>query len=205
MSPEPITAERTYQKLKQDIVTGLHRPGSVLNLNRLADAFGTSVTPLRDAIHRLVGERLIEVHQGGGFELPVPSAESLRNLYTWHDQLIRHALQKPLPPLALELIAKGILFDGAPEQHAHATSDFFAAAAASSNNPEVENAVASAADRLFQARTKEPELIKGTSEELQTVAAVAASGPAAAIRAAVRDYHRRRLRRVDKIAAALLR
>ena len=204
MSPEPITAERTYQKLKQDIVIGRHRPGSVLNLQRLADEFGSSVTPLRDAIHRLVGERLIEVHQGGGFELPVPTAETLHHLYTWHDHLIRHAFRYPLPSNILSALATSETLDDSPEQFADATSNFFAVAAASTQNPEVRNAVASASDRLHLARLAEPKVIKSTAAELRSLAAVATCGPAAAIRAAVRDYHRRRQRRIDRMVVAIM-
>lgn len=204
MSPEPITAERTYQKLKQNVAIGRYKPGSILNLQRLADEFGTSVTPLRDAIHRLVGERLIEVHQGGGFELPVPTAETLRHLYTWHDHLIRHAFRHPLPSDVLPLLATSDTLDNSPKQFADATSNFFAAAAASADNPEVHNAVASVSDRLLLARLAEPKVIKSTAAELHSLVAVATRGPAAAIRAAVRDYHRRRQRRVDRLVVAIM-
>ncbi|WIW89565.1 GntR family transcriptional regulator [Sphingobium sp. V4] len=204
MSPEPITAERTYQQLKQEIVVGDHKPGIQLNLQRLADRFGTSVTPVRDAVHRMVGERFLELHPGGGFHLPVPTAEWLHDLYEWNDQLVRQALRRPLPEEAIVTLAEFKVEHNDPRQLACWASTFFSLVAFHSCNAEFVHAIENVSDRLLLARLKEPALLKSMSGEAESMVAVAKDGSASAIRRAVWEYHRRRLRRTDRIAAALI-
>jgi DNA-binding GntR family transcriptional regulator len=200
MAPEPLATERTYQSLRRGIIAGEYRPGSSFNLQRLSDEFGTSITPIRDAIHRMVGERLLGVLPGGGFHLPIPTAGELRDLYAWHDQLIRLALQANL---------SGDTFSGLPEklpehdgdnQIAAVASMLFGMVAAACGNGEIANAVANASDRLSLVRLREPLLLTAMAEELDRLISLARSGQGVALRMAVREYHRRRLRRVERIA-----
>ncbi|WP_313802599.1 GntR family transcriptional regulator [Sphingobium sp.] len=203
MSPEPITAERTYQQLKQEIVAGGRKPGIQLNLQRLADRVGTSVTPVRDAVHRMVGERLLEVHPGGGFHLPIPTPAWLHDLYSWNDQVVRQALRRPLPEEAIVTLAELKPDSDEPGKLACWASTFFSLIAVHSGNAEFVHTIANVSDRLFFARLREPTFIKAMTSEIDSILSVAKSGSASAIRHAVWEYHRRRLRRVDRIAAAL--
>lgn len=202
MSPEPLAADRTYLGLKRDIVTGKHALGASFNLQRLADEFGTSITPVRDAIHRLVGEQLVAVLPGGGFHLPIPSIEELRELYAWHEQLVRQALPTSFaPPDFAALDGRG--GDDTPSGLARSTTQFFELVAAAAGNREIMRAVANASERLAHARLREPALIKSIGPELDQMVDLAVSGRTAALRVAIREYHRRRLRRVERIALAL--
>jgi DNA-binding GntR family transcriptional regulator len=57
-----------YAQLRQDIVTLRLRPGARLSENELAQRFGTSRAPVREALIRLVEDGLIEVRpQRGSF------------------------------------------------------------------------------------------------------------------------------------------
>ena len=200
MAPEPLAAERTYQSLKRGIVAGEYRPGSSFNLQRLSDEFGTSITPIRDAIHRMVGERLLGVLPGGGFHLPIPTADQVRDLYAWHDQVIRMALQGNLPEDAFSDLPEKVPDQDAGGELAALTTRLFGMAAAASGNGEVVSAVANASDRLSLVRLREPLLLTAMTEELHRLIALARSGRSSALRVAVREYHRRRLRRVERIA-----
>lgn len=202
MAPEPLVAERTYHRLKLDIVAGKHRPGASFHLQRLADEFGTSITPVRDAIHRMVGERLLEMLPGGGFQLPIHSAQELRELYSWHEQLIRQALQGSVPAAVFAPVSATLPGDDG-DDISQSTTAFFAQAAEASGNREVIQAVANASDRLSLARLREPLFLKSMESELENLVTLARSGRSAAIRVAVREYHRRRLRRVERIALAM--
>ena len=202
MSPEPLAADRTYLSLKRDIIAGKYAPGASFNLQRLAEEFGTSITPVRDAIHRMVGERLLGVLQGGGFHLPVPSAEELRQLYAWHDLLIRQAVPARFAPVAFAGTGAGRGDDPASDIARQAAA-FFDEVAAISGNRELMAAVANASERLSLARLREPLFIKSMDVELDMLVTVAGSGRASATRAAFREYHRRRLRRVDLIVRTL--
>lgn len=200
MAPEPLAAERTYQALKRGIVAGEYRPGTSFNLQRLSDEFGTSITPIRDAIHRMVGERLLGVLPGGGFHLPIPTASELRDLYAWHDQIIRQALQGTLAGAAFFDLPAIVPAQDDGDGLANLTAQLFGMAAAASGNREVVVAVANATDRLSLVRLREPLLLNSMTEELDRLVSLARSGQGSTLRVAVREYHRRRLRRVERIA-----
>lgn len=201
-SPEPVTSERAYKALKQGITSGARKPGSILNLQPLADELGISVSPVRDAIHRLVGQGLIDLQPGGGFSVSVLMPTELHQLYEWNDQVVRLAVRAPLPEQ--ELIALSDMPFENPGELADAAAAFFAVAAASSRNQEFVRAVASTSERLSAARLAEPSCIKGMAEEIAKLITIARTSRVAAVRRAIREYHRRRLRRSSRIAAAIL-
>lgn len=204
MSPEPITAERTYRKLKQDIVAGRHKPGSVLNLHRLADESGSSVSPVRDAMQRLVGERLLEQHAGGGFEIPHLTADGLRDLYEWHGQVVRLALKHAQPDDEIADMRASIeeLDPDDSFSIAQRTGDLFLNAARGSSNSEYALAIEAIGDRLFAARLQES-LLKDRKEELLAVWNAFASGQNSTARDCIWAYHRRRIRRAPALLKAL--
>jgi DNA-binding GntR family transcriptional regulator len=203
MSPEPVTAQYIYEQLKAEIVAAAYTPGRSLNLNQLAQHFGTSITPVRDAIHRMVGERLVDLHPGGGFRIPVQTSASLHALYRWHDALVRQAMKLPLSAGSREQLA-AIQFDpDAPQQIARAATCVFEVLAGSSGNTEYIYAIANAADRLFRARLHECYVMKAVPDETLAIISIAQDGSVTTIRSAVWEYHRRRIRRSDKIAAVM--
>ena len=58
--------ERVYFELKAKVMRAAFAPGERLDPAQLARNLGVSPTPVRDALHRLSGERLIETwHQEG--------------------------------------------------------------------------------------------------------------------------------------------
>ena len=52
------TALDVYHRLKADIIRGLYAPQEKLLMNRLKARYDTGVGPLREALTRLIGERL---------------------------------------------------------------------------------------------------------------------------------------------------
>jgi DNA-binding GntR family transcriptional regulator len=57
---EPLRVERVYQQIKWRIVYGTYPPGKVLSESVLARVHGSSRTPVREALSRLVEERYVE-------------------------------------------------------------------------------------------------------------------------------------------------
>ena len=53
--------EQVYQKIKSDILLGLYPPGEKLDVNGLAIQYNVSRTPVRDALHVLQREDLVEI------------------------------------------------------------------------------------------------------------------------------------------------
>src|SRR6476659_4220509 len=59
-------AEALRDEIEQDIVTGRLQPGERLDEQSLADRFGVSRTPLREALMQLASTGMVEVHSRRG-------------------------------------------------------------------------------------------------------------------------------------------
>lgn len=66
-------ATAVYRDLHGSIVSMLLKPGTPLNEKALAERFGTSRTPIREALIRLVEDGLVNIYpQSGTFVAPIP-------------------------------------------------------------------------------------------------------------------------------------
>lgn len=77
---EPHLAEKIYNKLCMDLQDGLYAPGAKLILRDVAAEFGASLTPVRDALNRLVGERVLTMGSNRTISVPVPLAAEVREI-----------------------------------------------------------------------------------------------------------------------------
>src|SRR5947209_12126966 len=93
MTP-PGTFERVYKAIRQRLREGSYRPGDRPEPAALSDELNESVTPVRDALHRLTGERLVEAPRHEGFRVPMLTETTLRQLYGWHLDLLLIAVMK---------------------------------------------------------------------------------------------------------------
>jgi hypothetical protein len=198
MIDRPGTGERIYLSIKTFLLSGSAlRPGERIDVPDLARRFGASATPVRAALHRLVGERLLTSLQGEGFLVPRMNEPDLSDLYQWNAALLVNASRsggaEPVIP------AEAPPGDGPIA----ALEDLFARLAARSGNIEVEWAVAGASDRLHRPRCAELELIPEFQDETQELRHLAVKGGAGALRQAIVAYHRRRLRLVPAIVRSL--
>lgn len=203
MSPEALTADRVYRDLRRQIIAGRFVPGGAIGLAAVAQEVGTSISPVRDALHRLVGERLIEAHGGGGFAIPVMTGKSLQQLYSWHADVVRLAVRAMTRPEKIGAFP-GLDIGGCDDHGAAIaalTSDFFARIGASSDNPEHRMAIVAAGDRLHAARLQEGRFFK-TAPELEALWNVTSEAHKNTTRVAMWHYHRRRLLKADAICAA---
>jgi DNA-binding GntR family transcriptional regulator len=62
-------ADRTYDRIRADIVFGRLSPGAKLRLDRLASAYGASVSTLREILSRLSSEGLVIAEGQRGFRV----------------------------------------------------------------------------------------------------------------------------------------
>jgi DNA-binding GntR family transcriptional regulator len=81
-------ADQAYTKLRNAVVTGTLKPGQRLVERDLGVRMGISRTPLREAIIRLVHERIIESLPSGGWAVTAVDEREARELYA-----IRMALE----------------------------------------------------------------------------------------------------------------
>ena len=58
-------ADQVFERLENDIFTGVYARGTVLTETRLCEELGVSRTPVREALKRLEQEHLVESHSKG--------------------------------------------------------------------------------------------------------------------------------------------
>lgn len=73
-------ATSAYERIREAILSGAFEGGRVLSENALAAEFGTSRTPVREALHRLEIERLVERGPRGAI-VRATSPEEILDIY----------------------------------------------------------------------------------------------------------------------------
>ena len=73
--------ERTYQHLKSNILSGHFNPGERLTEEHLARKLGVSRTPIREALHKLESEGLIQSLVTRGFIVSRDSKDEMEELF----------------------------------------------------------------------------------------------------------------------------
>lgn len=70
-------SDRAYEQLKHDIVRGELAPGTRLAVRQLSQSYDIGASPIREALHRLVGEGLVLAIGQRGFRVPPIDVEDL--------------------------------------------------------------------------------------------------------------------------------
>jgi DNA-binding GntR family transcriptional regulator len=189
----PGTFERVYTALKQQLGDGPFRPGERLEPAVLSDQLNASVTPVRDALHRLTGERLVEAPRHDGFRVPLLTETMLRHLYAWHLDILLLAIARPGAERPGELPAKS---EGGADERLKLA---FAELATISNNPEHLAALRNAAERLEPYQRLEREFLDAVEDETEEIVAAIRARDRKALRRSLVHYHRRRQRVVPAL------
>lgn len=197
------TAERAYDALKRRVRDAALRPGERLDPSALAEELSTSVTPVRDALHRLTGERLVETRISDGFHMPVASEPALQDLYDWSAQILLLALRADNAAARGDGVIAGPAHGGATA--VDRTEALFEGIAARSGNAEHAAAVRSINDRLHGCRLVETHVLEGVSDEVDALIALAQQDDVTALRKALTAYHRRRRRVAPELVRLLYR
>jgi DNA-binding GntR family transcriptional regulator len=96
--------ERIYESLRRALIRGDFAPGQIFPMRALADRFGTSLIPVRDALKRLVAERALELLPNRTVCVPVMARSSFQELLQ-----VRLSLEPQLARRATELIGFGAI------------------------------------------------------------------------------------------------
>ncbi len=80
--PDPTAAahDRLYRSLRTQVMHGEIAPGQALTLRGLGKTFGTSMTPAREAVRRLVAEGALTLSSSGRISTPELSNERIEEL-----------------------------------------------------------------------------------------------------------------------------
>jgi DNA-binding GntR family transcriptional regulator len=200
MTP-PGTFERVYTAIRQRLRDGLYRPGDRLEPALLSDELNASVTPVRDALHRLTGERLVEAPRHEGFRVPMMTETMLRHLYAWHLDLLLLAVMKQRTSASGENI---VADDAGGSEPAHQRqASLFLALARSTGNPEHVAAVEALGERLLPFHRLERLFLDQTEAETAEILRALRAHDRKALRGSLVRYHRRRQRIVPDLLEAL--
>jgi len=189
-------SSQAYDDLKRLLLSGTIAPGERLDPARLAGDIVSGVTPVREALLRLAGERLVEIRPNTGFHLPVMTETILIDLYRLNFELLRlgHAAPGSREP------ALPIHWPGA--SYADSAAGLFLAIADSSQRPELFSQLVMINDRLASARAAESLLFDGVMQELKSINDTKQEDKKAFIRA-IRTYHRKRIANARSLVSTI--
>lgn len=80
VSSRTTIQEAVYQQLRNALMAGSFDPGQTLTIASLAETFGTSNMPVREALRRLAAENALEVAPNGSARIPVVTLARLDDL-----------------------------------------------------------------------------------------------------------------------------
>ena len=191
MSPAHVL-EPTCRRLKRMLMEGAWPQGEKLEALRLGDDLGVSMTPVRDCLNRLVGERLVDMKPGEGYRVPRLSEQALRDLLDVNAALLYFALsvdaQRP-SPVSTETNAQSY-----PDR----VAAIFDAIALRSGNLILGEMVRALSERIHRARMLDPEIFGDTDAELDELEQLFING-SAKLTQKLRNYHARRRNEVAAI------
>lgn len=200
MSPSGTMA-RVYQGLKARVMAGDFAPGERIDPAKLSIELAASATPIRDALYRLAGERLVESWQHEGFRQPLVTEAGLRDLYGWSEDVVLATVRA-----AARRSDIGVQDD---TRDARAASDdttiVFERLARLSPNDEHRLAIASLNERSCVIRRVEARLLDNVAAETAVAMAMLDQFHWSEFRRWSARYHAARVRRVPEIAAAFRR
>jgi DNA-binding GntR family transcriptional regulator len=82
------------RELKTAILTGRLEPGRTYSMGELAEQFGASRTPVREAVLELESRGLVEINRGVGFRVAAPTARDLREVLEIREMLEIPAMRR---------------------------------------------------------------------------------------------------------------
>jgi DNA-binding GntR family transcriptional regulator len=95
--PQPSLSDRAYLMIREAILRGKVRPGTVFSRRKLAEDFGMSFLPISEALQRLENDGLVESRPRAGTRVRVPNIEEIRGRY-----VVREALEAQSARLCCE-------------------------------------------------------------------------------------------------------
>ena len=184
MSPAHVL-EPTFQRLKRSLMEGTWPPGEKLEALQLADEFGVSMTPVRDCLNRLVGERLVDMKPGEGYRVPRISEKILRDILELNALLLNFAIN------GRDANTHSCESENANLSYADRVTSLFDFVGSRSDNIVVGEIIRSVSERMHAVRRRDPQFFSDTLSEIQELEQLAGAGSTKLL-SKLNDYHSRR-------------
>ncbi|MGH6649974.1 MAG: GntR family transcriptional regulator [Sphingopyxis sp.] len=195
MSPAHVF-EPTYEAIKRRLMTGIWATGARIEAARVADELGVSLTPVRDSLFRLDGERMVDFRPGEGFHVHYLAETEFRDLLELHLILLLAAVATAPKGFAAAV--------SADQPYPDRIADLFLAIAERSSNGEIVASIAAIGDRLHFSRQFDTQILSEVEAEYERIeTAVAEAAPQAEVRGLLLGYHERRAHEAATYARAL--
>ena len=198
MAPEAATHERIYRTIKADLLAGQFDPHHRIEAQAIAERCSASVTPVREALYRLVGEALIEAHPDRGFRIAVPDGDGLRNLYGWMEQQLLAAVRLSSPQAIRQAMApfRPRQFSIGDLSLLGLVDDTFEAIGQASGNRELVASIQQGNVRLRSARLAELRVLHDLQDEIRKFHGNGTIDMRSHVKKQIIAYHRIRAHRV---------
>ena len=92
--------ENVYREIRRDLIAGQFQPGEAVTLRGLADRLGTSALPVREALHRLVAERALDLGPNRTARVPIVTSAKYAEICEVRIALEGLAAEKAAPLIA---------------------------------------------------------------------------------------------------------
>ena len=193
----PTMGDTAYARLKSALLSNLHGDGERLDLAELARDHDISVTPIREAAVRLLGEGLLVTHPKGGFAVPRRTTQFLTDCLTLHQHLILLAIDRADRADGAPAKDRADLQDVA--QSAWDIRPVFELIGTLCRSDPLRDAIARLDDHLQPLLLHEADVLAGGPAEAVALATSLADRQLPRLRALVRSYHRRRIGRAAQL------
>jgi DNA-binding GntR family transcriptional regulator len=72
--------QQVYRRIRENLADGQFKPGNVLTIRDLASQLGTSVMPVREALHKLIVEQVLDLTANRSVRVPTLTAEKFSEI-----------------------------------------------------------------------------------------------------------------------------
>ncbi len=99
-------SEQIYRDIRLSLMDGEFRPGERLTISSVAEQYGTSITPVREALFRLASERALQVKAATSIVVPQLTPRDLREIVAIRRELEGMAAYRVCELVTPEIIAE---------------------------------------------------------------------------------------------------
>lgn len=191
-----------HGQVRRALQSGCYAPGQRIDPTTLAAEFDISITPVRFALYRLVGEGLLDDHARNGLHVPLFTEVVMRDLYDWMEHLLLMACDIGVATTVRSTIDK-LEPIGTDDDLVKRTWQLFDAIARASAHWFLHQAVTQANNQLAPIRRAKQGMLEHTYEELVQLNRHWQACDMPALKSAVHNYHERRKQFVPRIVALL--
>lgn len=192
---QKTTGARIYTTLRREIITARHRPADRLAVDELAERFGTSVSPVRDALTKLGQEGLVTIKPRSGYFVTRMTFKELQDLLDLREILETAALERAVCVITADQLCHLETLHGRytgddPESYDRYTQEnrrFHVSLAEASGNLELARQIGHLLDRLarFMVMTRTGKVMPDS--HAQIITALRKGSPGAASKALLKE------------------